>query len=317
MEIPSDNAIDFAVQWLSLMVREWKANPFANQIDRPECKVFSPPEDADPKQYLKTVSDDLNAAFDLLADIFAVPWEVKREIGRIADGFEDEIFDEGKRTPTEDELEHSERLREVQNYAQTITKVEVQADAGALMVAQRLIWCVDKCRAAVMRGLLDLALTKQDAKQCESNISAMLNQVLKQIKELDNHQQANHARTMDSLKPMGNGIDFVVADVNRRRANSSKRGKDSQAKANTEERRRAAADKDTALKRVRTRVLRGSSVIQACREVCSTFKPHTGKRNALGRPEQCDPLTGANERAIKPDSLAKAYRTKYNTKRNR
>ena len=57
------------------------------------------------------------------------------------------------------------------------------------------------------------------------------------------------------------------------------------------------------------------NVIGECRKVCKEFVSLTTKKNALGKCEAYAPLTGANDKPIKPETLAKNYRATFGTKK--
>ena len=115
-----------------------------------------------------------------------------------------------------------------------------------------------------------------------------------------------------------NGIEFLVSDRKRKLAANKQRGKDNQARGNTEEMERAARDMKTALNRVHDRMKKGATNLLAeCRSVCKRFKPLTNRKNELGKYAECVPLTGASGKAIKPETLAKNYRNRFGTKKAR
>ena len=98
----------------------------------------------------------------------------------------------------------------------------------------------------------------------------------------------------------------------------SKRGKAAQETAkregvNATEMKRAADDRTCALNRVHDRVKNGEQVQAACYAVCRHFKKVGGSGKFAN--ETWLPLTGWNGNPIKPETLAKNYRTRFGTKK--
>ena len=122
---------------------------------------------------------------------------------------------------------------------------------------------------------------------------------------------------------INNGVSYLIADRKNKMKKNRKRGAENQAKGNTEERQRAAKDMQTALNRVRDRIKdkekKGlkAEVLDVCRSVCKEFIPLTDKKNALGKYAQYAPLTSESGRAIQPQTLAKNYRERFGTKKER
>ena len=124
------------------------------------------------------------------------------------------------------------------------------------------------------------------------------------------------------LDPIGADVAFLVNDRKGKIERNRKRGAENQAKGIDEDRERAAKDMDTALDRVRRRIADAEKngkrviVLDACRAVCKEFKWKTKKKNALGKcADGYYPLTGADGKPIKPETLAKNYRDRYGGKR--
>lgn len=130
--------------------------------------------------------------------------------------------------------------------------------------------------------------------------------------------QADTTGTATKVANIGNGVGWLVREEKRKQQKRVKNGKESQAKGNTEERERAASDMKTALNRVHDRMENGATNLLAeCRVVCRTFTRLTNRKNALGAFVDCVPLTRADGEAVKPETLARNYRTRFGTKRAR
>ena len=118
------------------------------------------------------------------------------------------------------------------------------------------------------------------------------------------------------------GVAFLVNDRKGKIKTNRKRGAENQAKGIDADRKRAAADMNAALDRVRRRIAdaekngKRAIVLVACRAVCKEFTAKTKKKNALGKcADGYYPLTGADGKPIKPETLAKNYRDRYGGKR--
>lgn len=125
-------------------------------------------------------------------------------------------------------------------------------------------------------------------------------------------------RTANAAERTANAAERLVALRTAQKQKNKENGTENQAKGNTEERKRAARDMETALDRVHDRMKNGATNLLAeCRAVCRTFKPWTNRKNALGAFVDCEPLTRADGEAVKPETLAKNYRARYGTKKAR
>lgn len=130
--------------------------------------------------------------------------------------------------------------------------------------------------------------------------------------------QADTTGTAMKVANIGNGVGWLVGEEKRKQQKRAKNGKESQAKGNTEERKRAARDMKTALNRVHDRMKNGApNLLAVCRKVCEKFLPLTSRKNALGEYAEYAPLTGAGGKPILPETLAKNYRDRYGTKKER
>lgn len=113
------------------------------------------------------------------------------------------------------------------------------------------------------------------------------------------------------------GVSFLVHDRMEKQASNRKRGKESREKTvcDDAERRRAKCDIQTALRRVHERVAKqGQQVLAACRWTCLHFCPLTdAKKNA---PTYL-PLTKADGKPVKPETLARYYRKEHKAKRDK
>lgn len=103
-----------------------------------------------------------------------------------------------------------------------------------------------------------------------------------------------------------------------KQAANRKRGKESHEKAVRDNAERAKRDMEKALKRVAddpdVKAGKHGAIIAACRRECSHFKTLPGaKKNA---PTYL-PLTGEDDKPVKPETLAKRFREKYGTRRAR
>lgn len=135
----------------------------------------------------------------------------------------------------------------------------------------------------------------------------------------------NYQDMMKLLQHNANGIEWLVNDRKRKISENSKRGKENQAKGNSESRERAKHDMDEALAKVRNRVIaeekkhgaeHGSvQILPICEKVCKHFKPLSPKKNAFGEFENCEELRKSNGEPVKPETLAKHYRKKFGTKK--
>ena len=143
-------------------------------------------------------------------------------------------------------------------------------------------------------------------------VLAMLGEVYGDVRNI----QADTTAAVLNTATITNGVEWLVADRQRKIKDNKGRGKVNQEKGNTEESKRAARDMQTALNRVRDRMKRGAkNVIGECRKVCNEFEPLTTKKNELGKFESYAPLTGVDGKPIKPDTLAKNYRGRFGTKK--
>ena len=113
------------------------------------------------------------------------------------------------------------------------------------------------------------------------------------------------------------GVSFLVHDRMEKQAANRKRGKESREKTvrDDAERQRAEHDVQTALTRIHERVTKqGQQVLAACRWTCSHFATLTdAKKNG----QTYLPLTKADGKPMKPETLARYYRAKYKTKRSK
>lgn len=119
-------------------------------------------------------------------------------------------------------------------------------------------------------------------------------------------------------------VSRLVRDRDNRRKANRERGRENQSKGDGEERERAARDMETALRRVRERVKEkekaGGKVclLDECRAACREFTQKSGRKNEFGKcADGYYPLTGAGDKPIKAETLARNYRTKYGTKGSR
>lgn len=130
--------------------------------------------------------------------------------------------------------------------------------------------------------------------------------------------QADTTATAMNVVNIVNGVDWLVQNRMGKMKENAKVGKGNQAKGNKDERNRAADDMEKALNRVHDRMKNGATnVLDVCREVCKNFLPLTSRKNALGKYEDCAPLTRADGEAVKPETLAKNYRTRFGPKKAR
>ena len=160
----------------------------------------------------------------------------------------------------------------------------------------------------------------------EKCISSIINQVLAKLGEVHGEVRDIHGEVRDiqadttvtalNTATTNNGVAWLVADRQSKIKGNKERGKTNQATGNTEESERAARDMQIALNRVHDRMKHGAkNVIGECRKVCKEFVSLTTKKNALGKCEAYAPLTGANDKPIKPETLAKNYRARFGTKK--
>ena len=134
-------------------------------------------------------------------------------------------------------------------------------------------------------------------------------------------EQANQLKVAaEATKNTQAGVSFLVHDRKGKQARNRKRGKENHEKAMLDdaERQRAAHDVQTALKRVADDpdVKKGKhgAILAACRRVCSRFATLTdAKKNA----PTFLPLTQADGKPLKPETLARYYREKYKAKRGK
>lgn len=75
---------------------------------------------------------------------------------------------------------------------------------------------------------------------------------------------------------------------------------------------RARADRKKALDRVHRMVEGGKQIMAACRTVCKYFKPLSSRKNERGEYTEYAPLTTEDGEKMKPETLARYYRKKYN-----
>lgn len=116
------------------------------------------------------------------------------------------------------------------------------------------------------------------------------------------------------------GVSFLVHDRMGKRAANSKRGKESHKKAvrDEAERLRANRDVETALNRVaddpNVKAGKHGAILDACRRVCKQFTPLTGtKKNE----RIYLPLTRADGKPLKPETLARYCREGHGGKRGK
>ncbi len=114
------------------------------------------------------------------------------------------------------------------------------------------------------------------------------------------------------------GVSFLVCDRKNRQKANRDRGKKNQAKGageNASERQRANHNIGKALARVHERVKKqGQQILAACRWVCAHFATFTdAKKNA---PTYL-PLSKADGKPMKPQTLARYYRKRYGSKQGK
>lgn len=168
-----------------------------------------------------------------------------------------------------------------------------------------------------LRDLLDLdAATRQTAQAADGGEIArkVADAVGNQLKGIQAETTAAVINSHAAKTAAETLLAFRLKDGEKR----SERGKAAQAKAkcegvNAAEKKRAADDMTTALNRVLDRVKNGEQVLAACRAVCRHFKK-VGGSGKFGN-ETWLPLTGWNGKEIKPETLAKNYRTRFGTKK--
>lgn len=152
--------------------------------------------------------------------------------------------------------------------------------------------------------------------------SENLGEIFKELLDANERTQNAIYQGFKNLEPTQAGVDFLVSKKHGRSAAA----KAAQAKAKDDAdiakaKDRAAADMNRALQKVRddkdVKANKHGAVIAACRRVCKEFTPLTTKKNALGKFEQYDPLRDWLGDEIKPDSLARNYRERYGTRKDR
>ena len=115
-----------------------------------------------------------------------------------------------------------------------------------------------------------------------------------------------------------NGVSFLVCDRKNRQKANTDRGKKNQAEGageNASERQRADHNIEKALARVHERVKKqGQQILAACRWVCAHFDTFTdAKKNA---PTYL-PLSKADGKPMKPETLARYYRKRHGSKQGK
>jgi len=157
-------------------------------------------------------------------------------------------------------------------------------------------------------------------RSCPANAERCLND----LKDMEKRIFAKLDAQGADMASTRTGVAFLVNDRKGKIKGNRKRGAENQAKGIDAERERAAKDMDDALDRVRRRIAdaekngKRAIVLDACRAVCKEFKWKTKKKNALGKcADGYYPLTGADGKPIKPETLAKNYRDRYGGKRGK
>jgi len=141
-------------------------------------------------------------------------------------------------------------------------------------------------------------------RSCPANAERCLND----LKDMEKRIFAKLDAQGADMASTRTGVAFLVNDRKGKIKGNRKRGAENQAKGALDRVRRRIADAEKNGKRV--------IVLDACRAVCKEFKWKTKKKNALGKcADGYYPLTGADGKPIKPETLAKNYRDRYGGKR--
>ena len=144
------------------------------------------------------------------------------------------------------------------------------------------------------------------------------NDTNKRLLETINRIGEDARRGADAAEGAQNGISFLVHDRMGKQAANSKRGKESHEKAVRDEAEHAKRDVETALERVAedpdVKAGKHGAILDACRRVCKQFAPLTGtKKNE----RIYLPLTKADGKPLKPETLARYYRERHGGKRGK
>ena len=169
-----------------------------------------------------------------------------------------------------------------------------------------------------LRGFWDSGKTIEEQRAALGDRRSVFDAILAEQKkagEKIDEINADARRGADAAEGARAGVSFLVHDRKGRQAANSKRGKESRKKAVLDaENQRAKGDLGKALKRVHERVTtQGEAVMAACRWVCLHFAT-LGAQSGSGAKKYGQtylPLTKADGKPLKPESLARYYREKH------